>query len=133
MFIVHVMIFASHVSKSCITHVTLVGPVTKIRKNVRVMQTVGTLRDTNKGLYLLIVGVPPLVIVLVPNSRESPWTVLALVRLLPRVDAHVNEQISALIEIFLTPHALEEAVAVAEGQHRVLLEQRLGVRPRRAP
>lgn len=27
---------------SNITHVTLVGPVTKIRKNVRVMQTVGT-------------------------------------------------------------------------------------------
>lgn len=91
------------------------------------------IRDTNKGFYLLIVGVPPLVIVLVPNSSESPWTVLALVRLLPRVDAHVDEQISALIEIFLTPHALEEAVAVAEGQHRVLLEQRLGVRPRRTP
>lgn len=49
-------------------------------------------------------------VVLVPDSGESAYTVPTLVRLFTRVDAHVHEQVTSLVEVFLAPHALEKAV-----------------------
>lgn len=63
--------------------------------------------------YLLIIGVPALVIVLVANRGESPVAEATLVRLLSRVDPHVDQEVSSLVEVLLAPHALEEAVARA--------------------
>ena len=61
----------------------------------------------------LVVGVSALVVVFVANGGEGAGAVLAFVGLFPSVDPHVHEQVAPLVEVFLTPHALEEAVARA--------------------
>ena len=69
------------------------------------------------ALVRFVVGVAPLVIILVTNRRECPWTVRALVGLLASVDSHVDEQVAAFVEVLLAPHAFEEAITIAEGEH----------------
>ena len=59
---------------------------------------------------LLLVGVPPLVVVLVSDRGEGAEAEATLVRLLPSVDAHMDDEVSSLVKILLAPHALEEAV-----------------------
>jgi hypothetical protein len=86
-----------------ITLVTLIGP--SVIQEVR--------NDLTCSVYLLVVGVAALVVVFVANGGEGASAVLAFVRLFPSVDPHVHEQVSPLVEVFLTPHALEEAVARA--------------------
>lgn len=54
-----------------------------------------------------------LVVVLVADSGEGAVAELTLVRLLTSVDPHVHQQVPSLVEVFLTPHAFEEAVARA--------------------
>jgi len=65
------------------------------------------------ALIGLVVGVAALVIVFVSDGGEGARAVSALVRLLSRVNPHVHQQVAALVEVFLAPHALEEAVAAS--------------------
>jgi len=71
------------------------------------------------ALVGFVVCVTALVVVLVADRGEGPRTELALVWLLASVNAHVHEQVSALVEIFLAPHALEEAVVAARLRNHV--------------
>lgn len=61
----------------------------------------------------LVVRVAALVIVFVTNGGKGARAVPALVRLFARVNSHVDEEVAALVEVFLAPHALEEAVAAS--------------------
>ena len=52
--------------------------------------------DTKTGVPLVLVST--LVVLLVANTGENPLAVLASIRLLPSVSAHVHHQIALLIE-----------------------------------
>jgi hypothetical protein len=65
-------------------------------------------RVTVVGFFL---KVTTLVVISISNSRETLGAVLALIGLLARVDAHVDEEISSLIEQLFTVSALVVARA----------------------
>lgn len=49
----------------------------------------------------LLVGVSSLVVISVPNCRESLGAVLALVWLFPSVDSHMHQKVAPLVELFV--------------------------------
>jgi uncharacterized membrane protein len=71
-------------------------------------------RVTVVGFFL---KVTTLVVIAISNSREALCTVLALIGLLTCMDSHVDEQISSLIEQFLTVSTLVVARAEVSDLH----------------
>ena len=74
---------------------------------------------TSWTLVWLVLGMSSLMIILVANSSEGPWTELAFVRLFTCVNAHVHEEVASFVERPPTPHALEKAEVRAFHVHVV--------------
>lgn len=67
------------------------------------------IRPATVNLYedLLFIDMPAIMVVAITNRREGLLAVVALVRLLTGVDPHMHEQIAALVERLVAPHASE--------------------------